>query len=319
MGASGTDVVQVTNGDRFTGDVSRLEHGVLSFRTDAAGTISIAWGQVVQITSTKDLDIETVSGARFSGSIRSPADGRLVVQTSAGATEPLPLSDVVRITPIVNGFRARTSGSIDVGVNFRTAEKAVNYTLDGSALYHGRSFESEVTVSSWLSRRDDADREARHDLVVDARRLLPNRWFALATLEGQQNDELALDWRFLAGGGAGRKLVQSDEMLLSAHVGVDYDAERYFGASTDHSAEVFVGADWDWFPAGAATEAKVIATTYASLARARGRLELDGQLSRELFWNLYWALHVLESYDSDPPGDRRRSDFGVSGTLGWKF
>jgi hypothetical protein len=177
----------------------------------------------------------------------------------------------------------------------------------------------EATLASWLARRDDASREARSDLMLDTRRLLPRRWFALARLEGQQNDELGLDWRFLAGGGVGRKLVQSNESLLSAHAGVDYDAERCVGTSTDHSAEVFAGADWDWFPAGAATEARVVGTTYASLARARARVELDGEVRRDVFWNLYWAIHLLESYDSDPPGDRRRSDFGVSGTLGWTF
>lgn len=317
--ASGTDVVQVTNGDRFTGDVVRLERGVLSFRTAAAGTIPIAWAQVVRITSTKILDVELASGARFSGSITSPADGRIVIQVSSGTTTPLLLHDVVRITPVASGFRARTSGSIDAGVTFRTAQRATDYAFDGAALYHGRSFETEATLSSWLSRRDDAAREARSDLLLDARRLLRSRWFALARLEGQQNDEIALDWRFLAGGGAGRRLAQSNETMLLTHAGLDYNAERYLGTATDQSAEVFLGADWDYFPAGGATEARVIATTYASLERARDRLEVDGQLGRELFWNLYWALHVLESYDSDPPGDERRSDFGVSGTLGWRF
>jgi hypothetical protein len=36
----------------------------------------------------------------------------------------------------------------------------------------------------------------------------------------QQNDELELDWRFLAGGGVGRRLIQTQETLLSAQGGV---------------------------------------------------------------------------------------------------
>ena len=315
----GTDVVQVTNGDRFTGTVSRLDRGKLLFSTDAAGTIPIAWSQVVRLTSSQELDVETTSGMRFSGPITSPADGRLLVRTDSGTTLPIAMEDVIRITPIASDFRARTSGSLGAGLNFRTAENTTNYTLDGTALYRGRSYEVEATLASWLSRRDDADREARSDLVVNLRRLLPSRWFALATIEGQQNDELELDWRFLAGGGVGRKLIQTQETLLSAHGGVDYDAERYLGLSTDHSAEAFVGVDWDWLPAGGSTEARVIGTTYASLARGRVRVELDAEVSRDLFWRLYWAVHALESYDSDPPGDRRRSDFGVSSTLGWSF
>ena len=33
---------------------------------------------------------------------------------------------------------------------------------------------------------------------------------------------------------------------------------------------------------------------------------------------LYCTTHALESDDSDTPGDRRHSGFGVSSTLGWK-
>lgn len=315
----GTDVVQVANGDRFTGTVSRLDRGKLSFSTDAAGTIAISWSQVVRLTSSQKLDVETTSGARFSGPITSPGDGRLQVRTESGLTSPIDMQDIVRITPIVSGFRERTSGSIDAGLSYRTSENTTNYTLDGTALYGGRSYEVEATLASWLSRRDDADREAQNDLVVDLRRLLPRRWFALATIEGQQNDELSLDWRFLVGGGVGRRLIQTQEILLSAHGGVNYDAERYAGLSTDHSAEAFVGADWDWLPAGGAVEARVAGTTFASLARGRVRVELDAHVTRDLFWRLYWAVHALQSFDSDPPGDARRSDFGVSSTIGWSF
>ena len=84
--AQPSDIVQVTNGDRITGTVNGLDRGQLAFGTDAAGTMSIAWTEVVRLTSTQNLDVELSSGERYSGPISSPSDGQLIVQTASGPT-----------------------------------------------------------------------------------------------------------------------------------------------------------------------------------------------------------------------------------------
>ena len=318
--ASAQDVVEVTNGDRIRGTVRGLERAELAFRTDAAGTISIAWGQVVTITSSENLDVELSSGVRYSGTISSPSAGQLVVQTASGPTQPFDLNAVIRMTPIGTSFLARTSGSIDFGASFTKADGARSYTLDVDAANRTRSYETILDFDSWLQRRDDIDTLTRNDLQLDVRRLLPHRWYALAKFSLQEDDELDLDWRVLAGGGVGRRLVQSNRMLLSVEGGLDYAGESYASEdSTDHSAELFAGVDWDYFSPNWATDTTVVAATYISLERQRARLEIDAQLRRDIFWSLYWAVNIFESFDSDPPGDRERSNLGLSFTVGWSF
>ena len=318
--AQRTDVVQVTNGDRITGTVSRLERAQLAFRTDAAGTISIAWGEVVTLTSSETLDVELSSGMRYIGSITSPAPGLLVVQTASGPSPSIELKEVIRMTSIGANIVARTTGSIDFGASFTKADGARSYTVDLDAANRTHSYESVVDFDSWLQRRDDADTLTRNDLQLDMRRLLPGRWYALAKFAFQEDDELDLDWRVLAGGGVGRKLIQSNRMLLSVEGGLDYDGESYASKeSTDHSAELFAGVDWDYFSPAWATETRVVAATYISLERQRARLELDAQLRRDIFGSLYWAVNIFEGFDSDPPGDRERSNFGLSFAVGWTF
>ena len=314
------DVVEVTNGDRIKGTVTRLDRGQLSFRTDSMGTISIAWADVVTVTSTQNLDVELSSGVRHTGTISTPSPGQLVVQAASGPTQPIDMKTVVRMTTIGAGVRARTSGSIDFGASFTKADGARSYTLDASAANRTRSYESDVTFASWLQRRDGTDTLTRNDLALDVRRLLSGRWFAVGKFGLQEDDELDLDWRVVAGAGVGRKLVQSNRMHLLIEGGLDYDGESYGNeVSTDHSAEVFAGVDWDYFSPSWASEAKIVATTYISLARQRARLDVDAQMRRDLFWNMYWSVNVFESFDSDPPGDRERSDLGVSFTVGWSF
>jgi hypothetical protein len=315
--AQATDVVAVMNGDRFNGDVRRLERGSLAFRTPAAGTIDITWSQVVTLTSSKDLLVELASGARYSGSISSPSDGLLVVQTTTGPTMPIALSEIIRITPVEATFLERTTGSVDFGLTATTDTRT--YTLDGSARNRTRFSELRLDLSSWLSEQDGSATRTRNLATLDVRRFLQGRWFILALAEGHQEDELELDWRFVLGGGIGRMLVQSNEMLLAVEGGANYDGERFTNESeTDRSAEVFGGVDWDWFPSGP-TEVAVTAKTYISLDQARARIEFNATVRRDVFWDLYWSVNAYDSFDSDPPDDRPRSAFGVAVGLGWSF
>ena len=127
--AQSTDVVEVASGDRITGDVRRLDRGQLAFATASAGpghqrfagTISIVWTEVVSLTSAQNFDIELASGERFAGSISSPSAGQLVVLTASGPTRPIAVGEFVWIVPIEDGFRGRTTGSIDFGLSFTNA------------------------------------------------------------------------------------------------------------------------------------------------------------------------------------------------------
>jgi hypothetical protein len=315
--AQGMDVVQVKNGDRFTGDVSELKRGELAFSTAAAGTIDIAWSQVVRLTSTQMLDVELSSGTRYTGTISSPADGELVVQTTAGPTMPIPLSEIAHIRVVGATFLERTSGTVDFGL--RLTNGAQSYTFEGAAINRTRSYETELTVSSWFSKQDEAENESRNNVELDFRRLLTRRWFALALGQWQQDDELELDRRLLFGGGIGRWLVDDSEMHLALEGGLDYTGALYQDADeTDHSAEVFGDVDWHWSPTSATTLA-TLARTEISLDQKRIRLDFDGTLRRDIFWNLYWSVNAFEEYDSDPPDDRPRSSFGLAIGLGWTF
>jgi hypothetical protein len=324
------DVVEVASGDRVRGDITRLQRGQLEFRTISAGaghqrfagTIFILWPEVASLTSDKTLNVETASGERFTGTISSPSAGRLIVQTQAGPSRILEVREVVGIIPVESGFHGRTTGSIDFGVDFANTDNAWTYTLDAEALHRSstHAYETQISFSSWLSARDDTDRLSRNDLKADVRRRLSNRWFGLATGALQQDEPLELHVRLLLGGGVGRRLVQSTATVFSVEGGLDYVGEDYHsGKPFDHSLEAFGGLHWDYFPAGSNLAASVDGKTYISLARQRARLQIDGTLRHDLFWNMYWAFNAHERFDSDPPDDRPRSGLGLSFALGWTF
>ena len=53
--------------------------------------------------------------------------------------------------------------------------------------------------------------------------------------------------------------------------------------------------------------------------RKRVRLELQSAWRHEFLKDFYWSLNGFESFDGDPPADRKTNDLGISFTLGWKF
>jgi hypothetical protein len=135
-----------------------------------------------------------------------------------------------------------------------------------------------------------------------------------------QDEPQELSVRLLFGGGVGRRLVQSNHTVFLAEGGLDYAGEDYENRdSFDHSLEVFAGVDWDWFAGQSSLEAALKAKTFVSLARARARLQIDGNVRRDIFSNMYWSFNLYENFDGSPPDDRPRSDFGLSFALGWTF
>jgi hypothetical protein len=324
------DVVEVASGERIKGDIDRLDRGRLEFRTATAGqgrprfagTISIQWSEVVGLTSDKMLDIMLVSGQYYAGTISSPKPGTFVVQTATGPTMPLEFKEIVWLTPISEGFRARTTGSIDFGIDWVHAENARSYTLNAESTHESRAhgYETKLEYESYLSARDDAERLTRNDVRADVQRRLPNRWYAFTKFQGQQDQELELDARIVAGGGIGRMLARTARAHLSLQGGINYDGERYSEVGEfDHSTEALAGFDFDWFAAGSSTEATVEANTFFNLTRQRFRAEWDAKVRRDMFWSLYYAVNFFDSYDSDPPEDTPRSNLGVSFNFGWTF
>jgi hypothetical protein len=137
---------------------------------------------------------------------------------------------------------------------------------------------------------------------------------------GQQDEELGLDARFVAGGGIGRRLVQSSSARFLLEGGVNYDGEKYRGfGSYDNSAEVFGDVIWEWFEPGHSTEVKLVGNFFVALDENRQRIQFDGTLRRDIFWSMYWSANVTQSFDSEPPVGLPRGAFGLSFGLGWTF
>src|SRR5215510_8586684 len=78
------EVVELSNGDRVTGEIKGLDHSQLTVRTLDLGTVQVRWQRVVRLNSNRTLEIELAGGARVQGTIASPTAGTAAITGSAG-------------------------------------------------------------------------------------------------------------------------------------------------------------------------------------------------------------------------------------------
>jgi putative salt-induced outer membrane protein YdiY len=147
------------------------------------------------------------------------------------------------------------------------------------------------------------------------------RWSYVGLGILQQNEELSLNLRSVVGGGFVRILAQSNRSLSDVQLGVAYTREQYAGEGDRSVAEAVTGFNWDWFTFdGRSTNLELGLLTFVALDDdSRFRLELQTSFKSDIVGDLYWSVNAFESYNSSPPTDRKKSDFGVSATLGWTF
>lgn len=317
--AASRDVVSLTSGNRLTGEVRELSRGQLTFAIDGAGSVDIDWRNVQALESTQRLDIELASGERHQGSIVTAASDTLVIR-SGSTSQTVPMRRVVRLTPIRATFRDRTAGSVDAGVALMGANDEFDLTLNAGAENRTRLTLTEVSLNLLVRRIDGQTAQRRNHADLTSRLFGPQRWFGLGQLILEENRELDIDWRAVIGLAPGRTLGQSNRSVFAVYAGVDYAFTKYRSLSGhENLAEALGAVEWEWFEPGGRTAFLLNGTTYLGLGESRTRVELASSLRRDIVRQFYWSLNYYLSYESDPPVDGARSDFGLGLTLGRSF
>ena len=311
-----TDVVVLENGDRITCEVKGLSRGRLSAGTDGFDTVNVFWDRVQHVTSTQIFEVETTDGLLYYGQLTSPTPRRLTVDV-----DELEMRDVIRLTPLDARFWQRIDGNIDLGFSLTRANKEVRFTVNSDAEYHGRRYAGSATLASQFTDRDDGDQVERNSLAAYGARILRNRWIGIVVGQVQTNEELSLNLRSVGGFGAGRYMIQSNAANLMLYGAVVYTNEHYADTDPQNSAEAVAGFRWDWFNARNSDYdlTTQLITFYGLSGDARVRSEFQTALRVKIFSDFTFSVNGYDSFDSSPPQDEVKNDYGVSLSLGWKF
>jgi hypothetical protein len=320
-----TDVVFLNNGDRLTGEVTKLSRSRLTLETDDAGTIEIEWDNVMRIQSIRLFEVETWDGQRLLGTLTPAAAGMLAVSDGIDVIT-LRIPDVTRLTPMGAGFFARLEGSVDAGFSFSRSSGIAQANGNGDVRYRRPAFSVHMTASATVTAQTDEDggnqKDDRAATQLTYARFIGRTWFVSGSTRFETNQSLGLDLRSQLGGLVGRRLVNNNKAQVAAGGGLVANKEQGVDAETTKNLEGVLVLDTAYYTYdGPKTSVTFTLQYYPSLSSwGRQRVQIDSSLRRNLWKDFTAALNLYYTFDSAPPNPAaRRTDFGITVTLGWTF
>jgi hypothetical protein len=316
-----TDVITLTNGDRYTGEILNMQFGILQLKTSHAGTVLIEWPTVRSLDSQYMFRVETLHGAHYWGYVHTQ-ESELVI-SGGDAEKTLRLSEVSTIVPYESSFWRRIDGSVSVGYSYTKSSGVTQGSVGFSANYSGEDVEAQLNASALLTRTPSEGTTNQDSVGTQVYFLRPTRNF-WGFLGGFQRDpDLGIDARIVAGSVVGRHVLQTQQSQVDLIVGLDFNQEwaTKTGAS-DQSLEGVLGAQWRVYKFSyPKVNLDVNALVYPSITESpRIRSTLNITLTFKLTSRFALQLSEYGNYDSRPPEEGASNlDYGIVASLAYNF
>jgi hypothetical protein len=317
--AAATDVVTTLTGAKIEGEIKKVEKDVLTIETAYSDAdFKIEWDQVASLASDRQFLVETFDGKRLSGTLQADPAAPKAVRVG---NDSVPLADVSAIVTYERSFWSRFDAGFDFGYSMTQANSATQLTLGGNLLYRDKQIVDTALANVFKSTQSNAPDTQRWDFGNDFKYLFGARWYANTTQDFMNSDEQKLDLRTTIGGGGGRYLLRSASQHLALGGGLAWTNEKYTDPAvpTKDSAEAYIGTEF-------MTEKMKFAdlvtrfTYYPSLTiDDRYRINYKFDLDFNLPGDWYIRVSIFENYDSKPPSDLSKNDYGWSNAFGFKF
>jgi uncharacterized protein DUF481 len=320
--AQKTDVVTLGNGDRITGEVSKLDRGQLEYKTDDIGTIYLEWDKIISLKSTAQFQVGTSDGRLFLGSLDTDGPRTLVIVTSP-QNVALPTEEVTLIIPIGKSFWTKLDGSIDIGFSYTKSSDIAQLNVNSSTVYNQPAWEVRLSGSATITESgdpDEADDRATAQMSFLRYRGQNNFWAAAAGVDS--NESLGLLLRTQGAFAVGRRVVNTNRAQVTGAAGVSVNDERAIDADPGQNIEALFTFRTSYFSYDRPkTNVDIGFQYYASLNDwGRQRIQLDSNVKREFWKDVFFSVNVFDSFDSDPPSEEAdTNDVGVTFSFGWSY
>jgi len=317
-----TDIVILKNGDRVTGEIKRLEAGLLILKTDYMGTLNIQWLHISRIFSQETLSVETQDGQRVTGRLQKETTGdKLIVVTNDGEVEVAP-EEIISVWPVAATFVDKSTLDLSVGIDYAKSTDIGNYNLAVDWGHTSNDRYTDASLRSSITRQTDGAEQSRQDVRFTHNYLLPNRRFRTWLGGLEANDALGLNLRASVGGASGTYFVKTNLTWFYAAVGLVATDERYSGESDTNSLEALGQVRYKYFrydsPKRSFDTTLYVLPSLTESGRIRSNLRTTFKL--ELVRDLFWSMEVYASHDTNPPReDVLKTDYGVTSSLGYSF
>jgi putative salt-induced outer membrane protein YdiY len=321
------DVIIMKNGDRLTGEVKKLENGVLYVQTDYfSGSVGMDWLQVERVVSTGGFQVTLRNGERAAGTIEkvSAEDAPrsdFKVHTNRKEVRAA-ATDVVKIESQKTSFWRQLTGAIDFGYDFTSGNSQTSLSSDANANYLSTKWMAGATFTSSFSGQSQGSKTKLLELQTLDGVFLSHNSYLLGLADFLHSSQQDLNLRVTLGGGYGRYLLRNNHNVLGWLAGTVYTNENFESASgqpAHHNIEALVGLQYQLFRFDRYSMQSQL-LVYPGLSDAgRIRTTTKTTFTVKLSNNFHTDFSFWDNFDSRPPFNSKQNELGISNSLGWTF
>ena len=193
--AQKTDIIIMDNDDYITGEIKKMQFGLVTFKTDDMGTLSIKWTKINHIMSKHTFEVHLHNGGLMYGSFdSSKVNGEILVKDIKNSYKILQ-NDIVEITPIKNTFWDKLSGSISLGFNYTKGTETGQLNIAGTTSFRSKIWYVGADLNSIISFQNEEQTSRKQDFSIIIQRSLPSNWIFGTMISFEQNTELGIELR----------------------------------------------------------------------------------------------------------------------------
>jgi hypothetical protein len=291
-----------------------MKLGMLSYKMDGPGTISIKWEYVTGITSNKVFDFTLRDGEIIVSRLDS------LLQSHHLAS----LDDIIEIIPIKDRFLNRLVGDVNLGINYTKSNSILQSNFTSNISYIIPKREISLKLNSVLTNYGkDTSLTKKQDVFAGYMRNLSKKYFWAGTLGWQENTELGLASRYLVSAAFGWQPLTDNHNRLLASGGLSYNQEQsietsQFTGNLDALFDIVYKRFYYSTPKLSINAEYLIYPGITDWGRIR--MQADLNVSVEIFKDFQIGLVFYYSYDNKPPeGSSSTNDYGILFTIGYIF
>lgn len=321
------DVIVMTNGDRLTCEVKRLDRGILVISLDYVdGSVSVEWSKVDHIESSQPFKIETEEGLIYSGTIRT-ASGKAsrprkidIVDEKRGQEAVVAQSEVVVARQLEGSVWQNFHGSFSSGFIYADAGKSTQYSFASEITYHRERVSLEFDYQSSLSSATGAERSTRNQVDLKGQRKLRwSKWYYAGATSFLQSSAQGISIQSVFGGGFGRFLKNTNTAGISLMGGFALQRTHYKQQPAENLLVGLIVGDVNVFKFKK-TNLSIKPVLLPSISEpGRVRLNLNAQYRLQIVSDWWWNITFYGNWDNRPPAGLIGSDYGASVGLSYSF
>ena len=276
------------------------------------------------IESSRRFQLETQDGKVLAGNINMRIRDSHIEINDGSVSSLVSQNEVVAIRKFEHSIISRVDMNVDYGFSYGKANENIQSNLSAGASYKTVDMTLSNRSNFIFSSQSEVDDTKRMEIDNYYSRFLGSgKWFYLGLANFLSNSEQDLELRTMLGGGVGRQFIKSNTTLLNTALGAVYARETYTPESFQSSSnnlEGFFGVDYENFHFDATNIGANFRMNPSFSDLGRIRIDFNTNASFNFLGDdLYWKFTFYTNYDSRPPLDTSKVDYGLSTSIGWSI